>query len=72
MSELDDARTWTLELADAAATQSFGRALAGLLRAGDAYDPGGSAGGFGVYWDRPVEVPGGFVTPAPLAGSTCH
>ena len=35
MSELDDARTWTLELADAAATQSFGRALAGLLRAGD-------------------------------------
>ena len=41
---------------------------AGLLRAGDAYDPGGSAGGFGVYWDSPVEVPGGFVTPAPLAG----
>ena len=41
---------------------------AGLLRAGDAFDPGGSAGGFGVYWDRPVEVPGGFVTPAPLAG----
>ena len=31
---------------------------AGLLRAGDAYDPGGSAGGFGVYWDRPVERPG--------------
>lgn len=41
---------------------------AGLLQAGDAYDPGGSAGGFGVYWDRAVEVPGGFVTPAPLAG----
>jgi xylulokinase len=41
---------------------------AGLLRAGDAYDPGGSAGGFGVYWDRMVDVPGGFVTPAPLAG----
>ena len=41
---------------------------AGLLEPGDAYDPGGSAGGFGVYWDRPVEVPGGFVTPAPLAG----
>ena len=35
---------------------------------GDAYDPGGSAGGFGVYWDEPVDVPGGFVTPAPLAG----
>jgi xylulokinase len=41
---------------------------AGLLAAGDAYDPGGSAGGFGVYWDRMVEVPGGFVTPAPLGG----
>ena len=41
---------------------------AGLLEPGDAYDPGGSAGGFGVYWDRPVEVPGSFVTPAPLAG----
>lgn len=41
---------------------------AGLLRAGDAYDPGGSAGGFGVYWDRMVDVPGGYVTPAPLAG----
>ena len=41
---------------------------AGLLAPGDAYDPGGSAGGFGVYWDRPVEVAGAFVTPAPLAG----
>jgi xylulokinase len=41
---------------------------AGLLRAGDAYDPGGSAGGFGVYWHEPVEVPGAFVTPAPLEG----
>ena len=41
---------------------------AGLREAGDAYDPGGSAGGFGVYWDRPVEVKGAFVTPAPLAG----
>jgi len=41
---------------------------AGLLEPGDAYDPGGAAGGFGVYWDRPLEVPGGFVTPAPLAG----
>jgi xylulokinase len=41
---------------------------AGLLEPGDAYDPGGSAGGFGVYWDRPLEIPGGFVTPAPLAG----
>jgi len=41
---------------------------AGLTEAGDAYDPGGSAGGFGVYWDQPVEVAGAFVTPAPLAG----
>jgi len=41
---------------------------AGLLEPGDAYDPGGSAGGFGVYWHEPVEVPGSFVTPAPLAG----
>ena len=41
---------------------------AGLLEPGDAYDPGGAAGGFGVYWDRPVEVAGGFVTPGPLAG----
>jgi xylulokinase len=41
---------------------------AGLLEPGDAYDPGGSAGGFGVYWHEPLEVPGAFVTPAPLAG----
>jgi xylulokinase len=39
-----------------------------LTQAGDAYDPGGSAGGFGVYWHEPVEVPGAFVTPAPLDG----
>ena len=31
---------------------------AGLLEPGDAYDPGGSAGGFGVYWHEPVEVAG--------------
>jgi len=41
---------------------------AGLREPGDAFDPGGSAGGFGVYWDHEVDVPGGFVTPAPLAG----
>ncbi|MDH4141353.1 MAG: FGGY-family carbohydrate kinase [Chloroflexota bacterium] len=41
---------------------------AGLLEPGDAYDPGGSAGGFGVYWDRPLDVPGAFVSPAPLEG----
>ena len=41
---------------------------AGLLEPGDAYDPGGAAGGFGVYWDGPVDVAGAFVTPAPLDG----
>jgi xylulokinase len=41
---------------------------AGMLEPGDAYDPGGAAGGFGVYWDHPLDVPGAFVTPAPLGG----
>jgi xylulokinase len=41
---------------------------AGLTEAGEAYDPGGSAGGFGVYWHEPVDVRGAFVTPAPLPG----
>jgi xylulokinase len=41
---------------------------AGLTDPGDAYDPGGSAGGFGVYWREPIEVDGAFVTPAPLEG----
>ena len=41
---------------------------AGMTQAGDAMDPGGSAGGFGVYWDRPLEVPGSFSTIAPLPG----
>lgn len=41
---------------------------AGLSEPGDAYDPGGSAGGFGVYWHERVDVPGAFVTPAPLPG----
>jgi xylulokinase len=41
---------------------------AGMVHAGDAMDPGGSAGGFGVYWDRPVVVPGSFSTIAPLPG----
>jgi xylulokinase len=39
-----------------------------MLGAGDAIDVGGAAGGFGVYADRPVEVAGGFTTPAPLPG----
>ena len=41
---------------------------AGLSRPGDAMDPGGSAGGFGVYADRPLDVPGSFSTIAPLPG----
>jgi xylulokinase len=41
---------------------------AGMTRPGDAMDPGGAAGGFGVYWDRPVHVPGSFSTIAPLPG----
>ena len=35
---------------------------AGMAHAGDAMDPGGSAGGFGVYCDRPLVVPGSFST----------
>ena len=41
---------------------------AGMTRAGDAMDPGGSAGGFGVYADRPLSVEGSFSTIAPLPG----
>jgi xylulokinase len=41
---------------------------AGMTRAGDAMDPGGSAGGFGVYWDVPLDVPGSYSTIAPLPG----
>ncbi len=41
---------------------------AGMARAGDAMDPGGSAGGFGIYWVRPLDVPGSFSTIAPLPG----
>lgn len=39
-----------------------------MLAAGDAIDVGGAAGGFGVYADRPIQVAGGFTTPAPLPG----
>jgi xylulokinase len=39
-----------------------------MLGVGDAIDVGGAAGGFGVYADRPVRVPGGFTTPAPMPG----
>ena len=41
---------------------------AGLLRPGDAIDTGGASGGFGVYWDEPVQAAGSFCTPAPLDG----
>ncbi|MEO5704820.1 MAG: FGGY-family carbohydrate kinase [Candidatus Limnocylindrales bacterium] len=39
-----------------------------MLVAGDAIDVGGAAGGFGVYAERPIQVAGGFTTPAPLPG----
>ncbi|TAL09364.1 MAG: carbohydrate kinase, partial [Chloroflexota bacterium] len=39
-----------------------------MLEPGDAIDVGGSAGGFGVYWDRAVTAPGSFTTAAPLPG----
>ena len=41
---------------------------AGLRLPGDAVDTGGTSGGIGIYTDRPVEVPGLFVAPAPLPG----
>lgn len=41
---------------------------AGLLRPGDAVDTGGASGGFGVYADRPLELPGTFSAPAPIEG----
>jgi xylulokinase len=42
---------------------------AGLIDPGDAIDTGGTSGGFGVYWSRPVEAAGSFCTPGPLAGT---
>lgn len=39
-----------------------------MLAPGDAIDVGGSAGGFGVYWDRSVVAAGSFSTAAPLEG----
>jgi xylulokinase len=41
---------------------------AGMTAKGDAIDVGGAAGGFGVYWDQPLIVPGSFSTIAPLPG----
>jgi xylulokinase len=51
-------------MADALATFHGAR----MLARGDAIDVGGSAGGFGVYWDRRVEAAGSFSSPAPLPG----
>jgi xylulokinase len=39
---------------------------AGLDGPGDAIDTGGTSGGFGVYWDRLLPVPGAYVAAAPL------
>jgi len=41
---------------------------AGMTAAGDAIDVGGAGGGFGVYWDERIAVPGSYVTIAPLPG----
>ncbi len=41
---------------------------AGLLEAGDAVDTGGASGGFGVYVDRAIHIPGVYSAPAPLDG----
>ena len=42
---------------------------AGLLEPGDAVDTGGTSGGFAVYSDRRLEVPGSFCAPAPIPGA---
>ena len=41
---------------------------AGLLEPGDAIDTGGTSGGFAVYTDRPVDIPGVFGAAAPIPG----
>ncbi len=41
---------------------------AGLLAAGDAVDTGGTSGGFAVYADSALPVPGAFCAPAPIDG----
>jgi xylulokinase len=41
---------------------------AGLLEAGDAVDTGGTSGGFAVYADRALSIPGSFCAPAPITG----
>lgn len=39
-----------------------------MLDFGDAIDVGGAAGGFGLYWDGPLDAAGSFSAPAPLHG----
>ena len=41
---------------------------AGLLEPGDAIDTGGTSGGFAVYTDRPIALPGTFGAAAPISG----
>ena len=41
---------------------------AGLLEPGDAIDTGGTSGGFAVYTDRPIAVPGAYGAAAPIPG----
>ncbi|MFL5756795.1 MAG: FGGY-family carbohydrate kinase [Chloroflexota bacterium] len=41
---------------------------AGLVDPGDAIDTGGTSGGFGVIWDRPITIGGAFASAAPLPG----
>lgn len=41
---------------------------AGLLEPGDAIDTGGTSGGFAVYIDRPIDLPGVFGAAAPIPG----
>ena len=41
---------------------------AGLLEPGDAVDTGGTSGGFAVYTDRALRIPGSFCAPAPVPG----
>jgi xylulokinase len=41
---------------------------AGLLDAGDAVDTGGTSGGFAVYADGALVIPGSFCAPAPIEG----
>lgn len=41
---------------------------AGMVRAGDAIDVGGAAGGFGAYTTRPIQAAGSFTSPAPVPG----